>query len=157
LGFKQWLKDIETFEMKKGPSKKSNLITSALIAPCGMNCRLCYAYIREKNACPGCRDDDSLKPITRVRCKIKICDELTKGKVKYCSGCDSFPCKNLDRLDKRYRTKYSMSMIGNLKNIKQLGIQNFIRQEKERWACSKCGETVCVHKECCVFCGNKWR
>ena len=26
-----------------------------------MNCRLCRAYGREKNACPGCRGDDSLK------------------------------------------------------------------------------------------------
>ena len=143
--------------MKKSNSQKLNSITSTLIAPCGMNCRLCRAYTREKNACPGCREDDSLKSKTRVICKIKICEEFTKGKIKYCSSCDSFPCKNLNHLDKRYRTKYGMSMIDNLENIKQFGIRNFIRQEKEKWACSKCGEIICVHKEGCILCGNKWR
>ncbi len=138
-------------------SKKLKSIKSTLIAPCGMNCRLCRAYIREKNACPGCRADDSLKPKTRVICKIKICDKLTKAKVKYCSNCDGFPCVNLKNLDKRYRTKYSMSMIGNLENIKQFGVRDFVRQEKERWACSKCGEIICVHKENCIHCGYNWR
>jgi hypothetical protein len=28
---------------------------NALIAPCGMNCGVCMAYLREKNKCPGCR------------------------------------------------------------------------------------------------------
>jgi uncharacterized radical SAM superfamily Fe-S cluster-containing enzyme len=27
----------------------------SLIAPCGMNCSICSAYLREKNKCPGCR------------------------------------------------------------------------------------------------------
>ena len=146
-----------TINGKTSHSQKSRSTTSTLIAPCGMNCRLCRAYIREKNACPGCRVDDSLKPQTRVMCKIKICDELTKGKIKYCSSCGRFPCTNLNHLDKRYRTKYGMSMIDNLENIKQFGIRNFARQEKERWACSNCGETICVHKESCIFCDNKWR
>ena len=48
-------------------------------------------------------------------------------------------------------------MIDNLENININGIRNFVRQEKERWACSKCGETICVHIERCIFCGYKWR
>lgn len=142
--------------MKTSHSKKSKPFKSTLIAPCGMNCRLCRAYIREKNGCPGCREDDSLKPKTRVICKIKICARLTNGKIKYCSSCDSFPCPNLNHLDKRYRTKYGMSMIDNLAYIRQFGIRNFVRQEK-KWACAKCAETICVHKANCINCGNKWR
>ena len=138
-------------------SKKSKSIISNLIAPCGMNCRLCRAYIREKKSCPGCREGDSLKPNTRVICKIKTCDKITKSKIKFCSSCVSFPCKNLNHLDKRYRTKYGMSMIQNLENIKRTGIRNFVKKEKEKWACSKCGETICVHKENCTSCGHKWR
>lgn len=26
----------------------------SLIAPCGMNCGTCIAYLRDKNKCPGC-------------------------------------------------------------------------------------------------------
>ena len=28
-----------------------------LVAPCGMNCRLCHAYQREMNHCNGCRNE----------------------------------------------------------------------------------------------------
>ncbi len=30
----------------------------SLIAPCGMNCGICLAYLRTKNVCPGCRVND---------------------------------------------------------------------------------------------------
>ena len=55
----------------------------------------------------------------------------------------------------RYRTKYSMSMIDNLNNIKKFGIREFVRKEKARWACPKCGGVVCVHRSACSKCGNK--
>lgn len=45
----------------------------ALIAPCGMDCAVCIAYVRNTNKCPGCRGDDSGKPVTRVECRIKNC------------------------------------------------------------------------------------
>ena len=53
----------------------------SLIAPCGMNCGICMAYLREKNKCPGCRGDDTNKPVTRVGCKIKNCEAIQKGRV----------------------------------------------------------------------------
>lgn len=136
------------------PSKS---IKSTLIAPCGMNCRLCYAYIREKNSCPGCYGRDDLKSISCALCRIKNCDTRELGKFKYCFTCEMFPCSRMKHLDKRYRTKYGMSMIENLETIKKFGIRKFIAQEKERWACSKCGEIMCVHKERCIFCGHTWR
>jgi hypothetical protein len=40
---------------------KINVTNSILIAPCGINGRLCRAYFREKNVYPGCRGDDSQK------------------------------------------------------------------------------------------------
>ncbi len=122
-----------------------------------MNCRLCRAYVREKNRCPGCRVDDHLKPKTRVLCRIKQCEMIKTGKIRYCFDCSKFPCDPLQHLDKRYRTRYSMSMIENLENIKRSGIRSFITQEKNRWACSRCGDILCVHKESCMNCGKKWR
>jgi len=113
-------------------------IKTSLIAPCGMNCGICMAYLREKDKCPGCRAADTSKAITVIRCKIKNCEDIQKGKAKYCFGCDNFPCNNLKHLDKRYRTKYNMSMIENLENIKELGIRKFVRNERVRWTCPKC-------------------
>jgi hypothetical protein len=127
----------------------------SLIAPCGMNCGICYAYLREKDKCPGCRLFNAKEPVSIARCKIKNCEIIQKGKVKYCFECDNFPCKNLKHLDKRYRTKYNMSEIENLEYIKKNGIRKFISNEKTRWACSKCGGTICVHKGYCYSCGKK--
>jgi hypothetical protein len=131
-----------------------DLHKNSLIAPCGMNCGICMAYLREKNHCPGCRAVDTNKAISVMRCKIENCQEFDKG-IKFCFTCDNFPCKNLKHLDKRYRTKYHMSMIENLENIKKNGIRKFVESEKTRWSCSVCGGTICVHKGFCSSCGKK--
>jgi len=126
-----------------------------LIAPCGMNCSICTAYLREKNKCPGCRESDIDKTITRVDCKIKKCEFFQKTRAMFCFQCDSFPCDRLEHLDRRYRTKYGMSMIENLENIRKVAVQQFIEDEKARWACPECGGTICVHKRYCYSCRKK--
>jgi hypothetical protein len=127
----------------------------SLIAPCGMNCRVCRAYLRDKNKCPGCRINDISKPVTRVKCKIKNCKNLRNGKRKFCFECNNLPCSHLKHLDKRYQAKYNMSMVENLEYIKKFGVRKFIRNEKTRWACPKCGGVICVHKGYCSGCGKK--
>ncbi|MBT8352346.1 MAG: DUF3795 domain-containing protein [Deltaproteobacteria bacterium] len=143
--------------MKNKKASRINTIPTSSIAQCGMNCRLCHAYTRVKNACPGCRGDDRLKPKTRWACKIKTCETYRKGKIKYCYQCDSYPCSRLKALDKRYKTKYEMSMIDNLNNINKSGIRQFIRNEKKRWRCPGCGGLICVHKPACIYCKYEWR
>ena len=141
------------------PSKatNANAIRADLIAPCGMNCRLCRAYTREKKPCNGCRGDDGDKPKTRVICRIKTCEVLRQGKSRYCFRCARFPCDAMNHLDERYRTRYGMSMIKNLLYIKKYGIRRFLCNEQEKWACPACGQLLCVHKPECLFCGRKRR
>lgn len=132
-------------------------VKTTLIAPCGMNCALCREYMRDDNSCPGCRNDHD--PVSRYRatCRIKNCAVIKDGGVKFCFACAKYPCDRLKRLDKRYRTKYGMSMIENLDNIKRSGVREFVRQEKLRWACPECGETICVHQAECISCSHRWR
>lgn len=124
------------------------------IAPCGMNCGICMAYLREKDRCKGCMIPDANKKISVVRCRIKNCPEIKKDKLKFCFQCDDFPCARIKHLDKRYRTKYNMSMIENLENIRKSGIMKFVKSEKKRWTCSNCGGVICVHRKCCSSCGR---
>lgn len=135
-------------------------IPTNLIAPCGMNCSLCWGYIREKNSCPGCRNNDtqdSQKSKHRTTCTIRNCEQITKGKAKYCfESCDIFPCTRLKQLDKRYRARYGMSMIDNLAMIHEFGIGYFLQNEQEKWTCPECGEMICAHKPICLSCGYKW-
>ena len=125
-----------------------------LIAPCGMNCGVCLAYLREKRKCPGCHGEDANKPVTRKKCVIKNCEMIQRSKSKFCFECENYPCKRLKQLDKRYRTKYNMSMIENLENIKKIGLSAFIENEKERWHCTSCGGVICVHRGYCLSCGT---
>jgi len=134
-----------------------SLIKSKLIAPCGMNCAVCMGrLLRDKNKCPGCRENNINKSRNCVKCVIVNCGNLKKIGSKYCSEeCNYFPCKRLIDLDKRYRTKYNMSMLENLKNIKELGIRRFVKNEKDRWSCRECGGIICVHRGYCIECGQR--
>jgi hypothetical protein len=118
-----------------------------LIAPCGMNCGICVGYLREKNKCPGCREIDIKQPITRKKCKIKNCNELKRNNSKFCFVCKKLPCARMKQLDKRYRTRYGMSMIDNLEFIKKKGIDKFIKSEEKRWKCKD--GVICVHNKKC--------
>ena len=128
-----------------------------LIAPCGMNCRLCIAYqFNEmdlnrkgfhKKYCPGC----ILRGEHCVHMADK-CDLLGKGKLRFCFECSAYPCKRLKNLDKRYRTKYHMSMIENLNDIQENGIETFLKEEAVKWACPKCDEVICCHNGLCLNC-----
>ena len=125
-----------------------------LIAPCGMNCGICISFFgyavngrKRKNPCIGCRSRDKQCAFLK-----KQCNKLLNKKVEYCFECMDFPCGNLKKLDKRYRTKYGMSMIENLEYIQKNGINKFVENERERWKCPKCGGVICVHNGKCYTC-----
>jgi len=140
--------------MTTGRSTKTN---SPLIAPCGINCRLCRAYVRTINPCPGCRGDDRLKSKTCAACQIKNCGKLKEGRFQYCFSCDGFPCARVIHLEKRYTSNYGVSVLDNLLEIQKNGISSFVRNENRKWICPKCSEMICMHKAQCISCGHSWR
>lgn len=132
------------------------LLNSAMIAPCGMNCGLCIGYQRTRNRCLGCHGDDVNEPKHCVVCRIKHCAE-TESEVReqrFCFQCARFPCARLRQMDKRYRTKYGVSMTENQKCIQELGLDEFVMREKDRWKCPQCGGVICVHRKDCISCGH---
>jgi hypothetical protein len=128
--------------------------TKTLIAPCGMNCGTCIAYLREKNRCPGCRVFSTDKALSVQRCIIPHCLDLEKTKSKFCYECGKFPCQRMKQLDKRYRTKYRTSFIKNLLMIKENGVKYFLSFESVRRTCPNCGSTLSVHRSYCLNCNN---
>jgi GNAT superfamily N-acetyltransferase len=128
-----------------------------LIAPCGMNCSLCIAYQAQKydldkqgfrrKYCPGCL------PRGKNCMHMKdSCNKVGNGLIRFCYMCADFPCKRLKALDKRYRTKYHMSMIKNLRLISEKGMKAFLESEAAQWRCSKCGAVICCHNGLCLKC-----
>ena len=124
-----------------------------LIAPCGMNCRLCYAYIRPKKPCRGCNGDDIYKPYHCVVCSIKNCEKAQTTELGLCFECEKI-CRRLKELDKRYRAKYHMSMLENLSYIKENGMEEFLSREEARWTCPECCGIISVHRNECPNCGH---
>lgn len=123
-----------------------------LIAPCGMNCGTCIAYLREKNRCPGCRTFSADKAISIQRCIIPKCEHLSNTSSKFCYECEKYPCKRMKQLDKRYSLKYKTSFIENLAIIKEKGIDHFLDFESKRRTCSNCGSALSVHRSKCLVC-----
>jgi hypothetical protein len=135
----------------------TNKFAPELIAPCGMNCAICKAYLaythgvpRQRGKvfyCVGClpRGKD---------CFIKRkCQKLAKHEAQYCYQCDKIPCENLNRVDRRYRALYGMSMVENLKELKANGMDKFLASQAEKYRCPNCGDVVCVHDGKCYSCG----
>lgn len=130
-------------------------LTAELIAPCGMDCGICIGHLRDRKTCPGCNDpDDSSKAYHCAACTIKRCEHLAQSSEASCVDCAKYPCARLRQLDKRYRSKYRMSVIENLGELHRVGVEAFVELERARWACPHCGALVSVHRTACLACGK---
>jgi len=134
--------------------------TSELISPCGMNCGICRAYLAWKHNVPRQRGRVSWCKGCLPRgknCYIKRgCKRLTKHEVQSCSECETMPCAKLAHLDKRYRERYGMSMVENLKILKEKGVDEFLKDQDKKYCCTDCVTgVICVHDNKCFSCGSK--
>lgn len=133
-------------------SLQPDMECTEVIAPCGMDCRLCVAFQRKRKPCAGCLGSDMDKPKHCVQCSIKNCPEHTDDAGIYCCFCGKYPCQRLKRLDARYRMKYGMSMVENLEDIRKSGAMAFAKSNAGRWTCPSCGKLLCVHLKGCPHC-----
>ena len=116
------------------------MISKELIAPCGMNCAVCKANLRdlkEKNYCRGCNNNPVY--LYCQKCVMRNCKDR---KSDFCD-CENLPCKRLKDLDGRYRKKYGMSMVENLRFIKMNGIDKFLNQQNIKYITKE--GIFCVH------------
>lgn len=136
----------------------TNKFTPELIAPCGMNCGICKAYLAythdvqcqrgKVTHCAGCI------PRGKNCYVLRGCSKLRKHEIQSCSQCDTVPCKYLAHLDKRYRERYDMSMVENIKELKTKGIDAFLKDQQQKYRCPNCGKIICVHDRKCYSCGS---
>ena len=150
----QMPKNIVLDVIERIDSVKTDKHTSELIAPCGMNCRICLGYFgylasgkKRKMRCIGCKPRDKSCAFLK-----KYCKKLTKNEVEYCYECSDFPCSHLEKLDKGYRERYHMSMIENLEFIRDNGMDAFLKQQEKKYTCPTCGGVMCVHTDVCYSC-----
>ena len=132
-------------------------IDEELIGPCGMNCALCSAYLaythqipRKRGQiyhCPGCRPRN--KKCAYLK---KHCTPLSSASVRFCYECEEFPCGRLSHLDARYQKEYGISFIENLEVIRDNGLDQFLKFERNRRSCPRCGDLISVYNKKCFRC-----
>ena len=130
--------------------------STELIAPCGMNCRICIGYFgytmsgqKRKMQCIGC--NPSGKSCAHLK---KYCGKLKKKEIEYCYECLDFPCEQLRKLDMKYRIRFDMSTVANLEYIRDKGMKKFLQEQEERYKCPSCQGVICVHNGKCYSCDN---
>ena len=136
-------------------TKKEHTISEELIAPCGMNCAICSRYLAyinnlKRSRCVGCRPRN--KRCTYLFKKCTGINTVAKGKAAFCFICSQYPCKQINRIDDRYRMNYRMSIKENLECIRKKGIGQFIKGQYKKYRCSRCGGLISVHNKKCFKC-----
>ena len=134
------------------------LFTKEMIAPCGLDCSLCrFAHAKEK-PCLGCNVDSDSKPAFCASwCKIIPCEKRVKNGYEFCDECPDYPCEDMMERETRYTTAYPLkeSPMQNLKDIRTMGMEAFLEQQRKRFTCAKCGGPICIHNGICRDCGSK--
>ena len=147
-------------DLKTTHKAKTGPISENKIAPCGINCAVCSRYLAYKNnygrsRCIGCRPANKKCSYLFEKCPEGH-NEPTTERV-FCYECNHYPCKEIDRVDARYRKNYSVSIKDNLERIRQSGIYRFLEEEYERHRCSRCGGLISIHNRKCFSCDNVTR
>ena len=141
--------------LQQAVMNNQNHITENLIAPCGMNCALCSRYMvhkfgLKKSSCRGCIPENRECGYLFKRCRG--INKPSKENAVFCFDCGEYPCKDINRMDKRYSQFYRMSVKDNLEFIKEKGIKEFIKDQYEKHKCSRCGGLISVHNGRCFNC-----
>jgi len=128
-------------------------IDTIMFAPCGMNCMVCYKHCYHKKPCAGCLNSDLGKPEHCRNCAIKDCS--SDKELSYCFECPDYPCKRIKNLEKSYNKRYHASLMENSEFVRQHGLEMFLEEQKEKYACPKCGGIISIHDRECSECQAK--
>ena len=137
------------------------MVDNNLAAPCGIYCGACRQYLLWKKdlleergykmGCKGCR-------IRNKNCAFirRDCPTLKKKELDYCYECEQFPCQKLQKIDSQYQERYSVNLVENLKRIEEIGVEQWLQEQKRLYTCPECGGEICVHDAECYDCGLKY-
>jgi hypothetical protein len=132
--------------------RRPQTLNPRMLAPCGMDCTVCSAHLREKKPCGGCRTSAANKPERCRRCVVKACaEQRARG---LCFRCSDFPCGRIKSLDRSYRVRYDASLVENGLAARRSGIRAFLQEDLRRWTCTHCDGVVSLHDRACSDCGR---
>ena len=112
------------------------MVENNLAAPCGLYCGICRMFLvldkdqleqrGFKKGCPGCR-------VRNKKCKWirKHCAPIRTGEREFCHECEEMPCEELQIIEDIYQERYCVSLVENLKKIKEIGSKKWLKEQEK--------------------------
>ena len=133
--------------------KPPETIDVTMLAPCGLNCMLCYRHLG-KNPCPGCRARLSEPDDYQRKCIMRAC-VFDRG-LFACAECADRPCKRVKAFTKRYREGYGVDLAADAARLREIGAEALMRGQIEAHTCPACGHLINLHFGVCSGCGKQY-
>ncbi|HSW38941.1 MAG TPA: DUF3795 domain-containing protein [Acidobacteriota bacterium] len=103
--------------------------------------------------CDGCLSGGTLAAHCQ-RCTIRLC-ALDIQNNSRCSDCEELPCHRITDLINMGNYLHRDEYLPNLKKMHEMGVQEWVKKEEERWRCSRCGLPMSWYDAECIGCGEK--
>jgi predicted dehydrogenase len=148
-----------------------------LAAACGTYCGACPAYINKhgegeenfpsepindnidwfvnymnKLQCDGCLSGGTLAGHCQ-NCAIRLHAANTQDDSR-CTYCEQLPCYRITNLINQGNYPHRQEYLPNLEKIRQMGVEEWIKYEQERWRCPQCGRPISWYDTRCTGCGE---
>jgi len=141
-----------------------------LVGVCGIYCGACLTYRackdqdqaliqyltglgipKETIRCEGCTSGIVMPQC--AKCGFRDC-AAQKGLV-FCSECKGLPCEALKELSEERARKDNLPHLSlcpsSLQTLRQVGVQDWLKQQEKRWSCKSCGKRLHWYSETCLY------
>ena len=102
--------------------------------------------------CDGCLSGGNLAGHCQ-RCNIRLC-ALNKQNNSRCSDCEELPCHRITNLINMGSYLHRKEYLPNLKKIREMGVQKWVKYEEKRWRCRQCRLPMSWYDTECAGCGE---
>ncbi len=102
--------------------------------------------------CDGCVSGGTLAGHCQM-CNIRLHALETQANSR-CSECKEMPCNRITNLINMGGFLHRKEYVPNLKKIHEMGLDEWVKYEEERWRCPKCGLPMSWYDAECIRCGE---
>ena len=102
--------------------------------------------------CDGCLSGGTLAAHCKT-CQIRLC-AANKQNDSRCSDCQELPCYRVTSLINMGGYLHRKEYLPNLGKIREMGVQEWVKKEEERWRCPQCGLPISWYDAKCAGCGE---